>query len=97
MINEVITIIELVKAKIHDGSNMGWTLYNNPKQLRDELDNYITRLKANDKSCLGELFKLFLPTSIFQDISIPNGWADEYLNLAERFDKVYYTMAKENK
>ena len=41
--------------------------------------------------------KLFLSTCTFQDISIPNGWADEYLSIAERFDKLYYTMVKENK
>jgi hypothetical protein len=90
MINEIIKIVESVKFKIHEGSNMGLTRYNNPKELRDELDGYIAQLKENDLSCLEELYGLFLPTCDLQDISIPNGWSDEYVRLAGEFDKIYY-------
>jgi hypothetical protein len=97
MIDEIISIIEFIKSKIPDGSNMGWTPYNSPKELRDELDSYIVQLEANNKGCLDELYSHFLPTCTFQDISIPNGWPDEYLIIAERFDKLYYAIKKENK
>ena len=92
MIEEIIKIAEIVKSKIHDGSSMGFTLYNNAKELRDEMDVYIMQLKANNMNGLEELYKLFLPTCTLQDISIPNGWSDEYLRLAERFDKIYYKL-----
>ena len=94
MIDEIIKIIEIVKSKIHDGSNMGFTSYNSPKELRDELDSYISQLKTNDLSCLEELHSLFLPTCTFQDLSIRNDWDDEYITIAEKFDKVYYSLKK---
>jgi len=94
MIDEIIKIIEIVKSKIHDGSNMGLTRYNNPKELRDELDAYIAQLKENDLNCLEDLYGLFLPTCDLQDISIPNGWSDEYIRLAGEFDKIYYSLKK---
>jgi len=32
---------------------------------------------------------LFAPTGTFQEHSISNGWSNEYLALAEKFDKIY--------
>ena len=88
MTDEIIKIIEIVKSKVSDRSDVVWTKYSNPKEFSDDLDNYINRLKANDISCLGDLKILFAPTGSLQEHSISNGWADEYLVLAERFDKI---------
>ena len=33
-----------------------------------------------------KLYYLFLPTGPLQEISMQNGWSDEYLLIAERFD-----------
>jgi len=89
MIDEIIKIIELVKNKVSDSSDVAWTSYDSAKQFRDDLDTYITRPKANDKSCLEDLNILFLPTGIIQENSISNGWAGEYISLADRFDKLF--------
>ena len=92
MIDELIKIIEIIKSKIQDGSDVVWTHYETPSEFRDDLDNYIARLKANDKTCLEELNVLFAPTGSLQEHSILNGWTDEYVTIAERFDKVYYNL-----
>jgi len=85
----LIEIINKVKEKITDDSNMVWTHYDNAKQLRDELDATVEKLKLGDKSALEELNNLFLPTAALQEHSISNGWPDDYLNLAEKFDNLY--------
>ena len=89
MIDELIKIIGVIKNKVSDSSDVVWTRYESVKEFRDDLDNYIIRLKANDKSCLEEIYILFAPTGSLQEHSISNGWADEYINLADRFDKLY--------
>ncbi len=94
MIDEIIKIIEIVKNKISDSSDVVWTRYGSAKKFKDDLDTYIIRLKTNDKSCLKELNILFLPTGSIQEHSISNGWADEYLILAEEFEKIYNQLKK---
>ena len=96
MIHEVITIVERVKNKITDSSDMVWTGYDTAKQLRDELNGYIDLFQSGDSSCLEKLHIHFLPTCTFQEHSISNGWADEYLTLAERFDRIYALLKKES-
>ena len=92
MINELIKIIELIKNKISDSSDVTWTQYETAKEFRDDLDRYVARLKINDKSCLEHLNVLFAPTGSLQEHSISNGWSDEYLRLAEQFDKISYGL-----
>ena len=94
MIDEIIKIIEIVKNKISDSSDVIWTRYESAKEFRDDLDGYITRLKANDKSCLEELNILFAPTGSLQEHSISNGWSKEFLRISEIFDKIYYSLKK---
>ena len=92
MLEELNSIIEKIKLKISDDSDMVWTGYNTAKELRDEIDLYINQFNGGDLNCLEELSKYFLPTSTFQEHSISNGWPDEYLKLAEAFDKIYYSI-----
>ena len=94
MINELIKMIELIKNKISDSSDVIWTQYETAKEFRDDLDRYITRLTLNDKSCLEDMKVLFAPTGSLQEHSISNGWSDEYVRVAEQFDKIYYQLRK---
>ena len=46
-------------------------------------------LEEGDLQVLEWMKVQFLPTVGFQEISLSNGWADEYLALADRFDGAY--------
>ena len=94
MIQDLVDIIENVKAKITDNSDIVWTGYDSAKELRNELDTYIQQLKAGNTTSLEELHKHFLPTCTFQEHSISNGWAAEYIMLSEKFDIIYARMKK---
>ena len=77
--DEVIKILEIVKARVTDDSIMDYSGYDSPKLLRDKIDEFIDYLRKGDTNCLSEIHTHFLPTVAFQEHSIPNGWADEYL------------------
>ena len=86
---ELIDTIKKIREKLTDDSDMVWTHYDNAKQLRDELDTNVQKLKMGDTSSLEELKMLFLPTGTLQEHAICNGWSDEYLKLASKFDTLY--------
>ena len=94
MTKELIDIIEQVKGKITDHSDMVRTYYDNAKQLRDDLDLYTQELQAGDLSSLEKIKLLFLPTATLQEHSIRNGWVEEYLEFAERFDNLYSMISR---
>lgn len=89
---ELIDILSFVKAKFTDNSNMDWTSYETAKEVRDELEDCIEKLIQDDKSCLNNLKIHFLPTSTFQEHSMQNGWATDYMRLSENFDRIYANM-----
>lgn len=89
---DLIGIVETVKAKITDESDLLWTSYDIAKELRDELDTYIEQLKQEDKTCLKMLNIHFAPTSTFQEHSLMNGWTKEYMKVSKKFDSIYAKM-----
>lgn len=68
-------------------TDLEWTSYHSVQELLDELNDCTNRLRKNDLSYIEKLKVLFLPTGDLQDISISSGWGQEYLTIAERFDK----------
>ncbi len=96
MIEELIEIIKNLKGKITDDSDMGWTGYQDSKQLRDDLETYILELQAGNATSIEKIKTLLLPTGTLQEHSISNGWGDEFLDLSERFDQLYMTIKHQN-
>lgn len=45
LIKEIITILAIVKEKINDGSDLIWTSYKTPMELRNEIDRCINHLQ----------------------------------------------------
>ncbi len=91
---DLIDIIEKVKEKTTDSSDMVWTKYDNAKEIRDELDTYIRQLQKHSLESLDKLYMLFLPTASLQEHATTNDWAEEYLDLSAKFDKLYAKRRK---
>ncbi|AXY73643.1 hypothetical protein D3H65_06465 [Paraflavitalea soli] len=89
LFQEVASIIVEVKEKITDDSDVVWAGYNSPIELRIEIDDHLALLRGGDYNALENIKVHFLPTCTFQEHSISNGWADEYITLSERFDSLY--------
>ena len=92
MTQELIDILSKIKVRFTDNSDLLWTSYENAKEVRDELDACMEQLNKGDKSCLENLNMHFLPTSTFQEHSLQNEWAEEYMKLSEKFDSIYAKM-----
>lgn len=89
LFQEVANIVLAVKDKITDDSDVVWAGYNSPIELRTEIDDHLSLLQGGDYNALENIKVHFLPTCTFQEHSISNGWADEYMTLSERFDSLY--------
>ena len=87
-------LLEQVRSKITDGSDMLWGWYETPEALRSDLDKYLQQLSQSDISCLTELQLLFLPACVLQEHSLQNGWSTEYRALAKKFDRLYDALSK---
>lgn len=89
MIKDATEILLKVRDKITDDSDMVWTSFETADELRKEIDGFISRLNHADKEVVKDIYVHFLPTSTFQEHSMQNGWTEEYMKLAERFDRIY--------
>ena len=54
--------------------------------LSQDLRSAVAQLRAGDASSVPHLRLLFAPTGRIQERSLDEGWGDEFLGLAERFD-----------
>ena len=89
MIKEAINILLEIRAKITDDSDLMYSSFETAHELRTEIDDLILRLQQDDKEVVKDIYVYFLPTSTFQEHSLQNHWSSRYIELAERFDKIY--------
>ena len=89
MDREIIYLLTEIKAKITDDSDVVWTRFNTVDELREHIDNHILRLNEGDKKVINDINVDFGPTSTFQELSIQNGWSEDYIVLASKFDRLY--------
>lgn len=91
---EIIKLVEIIKSKITSDTDLMWTHYSTIEELITEIDFNSKLLKVNNKQGL-EFFRMsLLPTGTFQEISMQNGWSQEYLKLASQFDIIYENLTK---
>jgi hypothetical protein len=82
-------ILETIKAWTTDETNTLWAGYDSGKEFLIDLIADIEKIKYCDFETLEKLKMDFAPTSTYQEVSLSNGWADEYLKLAAQFDSLY--------
>lgn len=88
-------IIYELKAKLTPDTDLAWTRYRNVNEVTEMLDQFDERIQKHDTAALDELALLFAPTAPFQEISISNGWSEEFLNIAKLFDRTFIDLKKE--
>ena len=94
-IKSIIQILRVIKEHVSvKGTNVLHSSFNTNEEVIDCIDDHINKLSNYDTSALEELIVLFLPTSDFQEISISNGWGEEYLELAKEFDNIIQLIKK---
>ncbi len=68
------------------GNDFSWSSFIDQEAALDEIDRHIARLEAGEARA-GDMAVLFLPTGPIQEVSLSSGWGDEFVALADRFDK----------
>lgn len=86
---KVKSILETIKNLIIDGTDTVWAGYDNGKEFLVDLNTDIEKIRFCDFETLDKLNIEFAQASTYQEISLSNGWANEYLKLAEQFDNLY--------
>lgn len=82
-------ILETIKGWTTDETDTVWAGYDNGKEFLVDLNIDIEKIKFCDFETLDKLNMEFAPTSTYQEIYLSNGWGNEFLKLAEQFDKLY--------
>ena len=95
-LSNLIALIEKIKDLVKDrDTNVLWTHYNSKEEVVVELERHIVSLNSKDFSIIKELILLFAPTSDLQELSVSNGWGNQFLEIAEKFDEIIKEIADE--
>jgi len=69
-----------------ESNDFSWSSWKDQNHAISEIDSIIISL---ENGSIPEIGVLFAPTGPIQEVSLSSGWAQEFLELAERFDKEY--------
>ena len=89
VILEVLKNIDLYITKTADVS---WSAIENIADFKTELNKDIIAISNKDYTSLSRYDTYFLPTGDFQEIAMSNGWGEEYLELAKKFETAYSNL-----
>ena len=88
-IQVIIEIIKNVNSRIDAKTNLLWTKYNAASDIKSELERDIKDFENGKLENLEKYSLYFAPTGAFQEISIPNGWGEDFILMANQFDEIY--------
>jgi hypothetical protein len=88
-IEGIIEILIKIKSTINPKTDVVWTGYDTPEQLEQMIDRRINELKNKELEYISDFYSLFAPTGVFQELSLSNGWGNEFIALASEFDGHY--------
>ena len=67
-------------------NNFDWSSWKNADAALEEIDALIESLRNGAGLDAAQLRVLFAPTGPIQEVSLSSGWADAFLELADRID-----------
>lgn len=88
-IDGMIEVLMTIKEKINANTNLFYCGFDTVKELMESIDTDLNNLRYENIEYFEGIKNRFLPTVDFQELSIDNGWADEYIDLASKFDNCY--------
>jgi hypothetical protein len=90
-------ILLVIKKKTNADTYTFFAGFDNIEMLEKEMENDIINIRYCNFETLEKVQKDFLPTCTYQELSLPNGWADEYITLASHFDMAYSLIVGKRK
>jgi hypothetical protein len=90
----IVKLLERIKDTLNGQSDVVWTRFANPKELLKQMEHDIEELKMCNFTVLEKVKVDFGPTSTYQELSISNGWGDEFIRIADNFDNIHKRLTK---
>lgn len=66
-----------------------FTRFSSSQELKELLTAELSELQNGNLDKIISIYGHFAPTSTFQELSIQNGWTNEYIDIAGRMDELY--------
>lgn len=92
----VAEILQEIRSKIDLNTDTIWAGFDSVDIFLNELSQDIENIKLCNFTTLDKVNIEFAVTSTYQELSMSNGWSNEYLKLSEKFDKVYEEIITTN-
>ncbi len=70
------------------GNNCFWSSWEDAETALREIDGLISEIESGSLPDRLKVSVLFAPTGAIQEVSLSSGWAQEFLDLAARFDDI---------
>jgi len=86
-LQKLIALLKEARALLALESNdFSWSSWKDQNQAISEIDSIIAKL---ENGSIPDMRVLFAPTGPIQEVSLSSGWGNQFMELAERFDKEY--------
>jgi hypothetical protein len=82
-------ILIRIKSYLSPDSDMIWAGQDNADGFIEGLNKDIQHIQNCSFIVLSDIYAKFLPTGTYQEISMSNGWGNEYINLSIKFEKIH--------
>ena len=90
---EMVGVLQEAKALVQQpGNDFAWASWHGLEDAVAELDDLIRQVESGKVENPVMLRVIFAPTGPLQELSLDSGWADEFMELANRFDEAYEKM-----
>lgn len=83
----LLTVLQCCRELVSRSEDSDWSCLD-AKDIIAILDHTIRRLGESLPIEIDKIRFIFLPTGPLQETSMSNGWANEFLELAKRFDEI---------
>lgn len=90
----VVDILRQIKKNIKADTDIVWARFDSLENCLADLNQDISNIKNCNFVTLDKVQSEFLPTSTYQEISITNGWGNDYIKLSNDFDKLYNKLTE---
>jgi len=91
---KVADILGEIKLSIKTNTDTVCSRFDNAEHFLTDLNQDIANIRKCNFTILDKVHTEFLPTSTYQEISISNGWDDNYVKLSSDFDKLYERLTE---
>ncbi len=87
--HELVEILKNMKERAKVATDVGWSIrFPESSDIVIFIDECIANFDGDEKRILWEIELLFAPTGTFQELSMANGWAQDYITIANKVDNI---------